>query len=64
MEDDDDVPTLSAETFSALQEFYTEQQKRQEIFDKLQKDNKLNENILFDENWVCNKRKHRNSFLN
>ncbi|XP_026743219.1 EEF1A lysine methyltransferase 1 isoform X1 [Trichoplusia ni] len=51
MEDDDDVPSLSAETFAALQEFYAEQQKRQEILDKLEGDNKLNENILFDENW-------------
>ncbi|KAH9642270.1 hypothetical protein HF086_009634 [Spodoptera exigua] len=50
--DDDDVPALSAETFAALQEFYAEQQKRQEILDKLEADNKLKENILFDENWV------------
>ncbi|CAH0690385.1 unnamed protein product [Spodoptera exigua] len=49
--DDDDVPALSAETFAALQEFYAEQQKRQEILDKLEADNKLKENILFDENW-------------
>ncbi|KAJ8714261.1 hypothetical protein PYW08_007881 [Mythimna loreyi] len=49
--DDDDLPSLSAETFAALQEFYAEQQKRQEILDKLQADNKLKENILFDENW-------------
>lgn len=51
MEDDDDVPTLSAETFAALQEFYSEQQKRQEILNKLEEDNKLSENIIFDENW-------------
>ncbi|KAM3959306.1 EEF1A lysine methyltransferase 1 [Aphomia sociella] len=51
MEDDDDVPTLSAETFAALQEFYVEQQKRQEILTKLEADDKLKENILFDENW-------------
>ncbi|XP_061721321.1 EEF1A lysine methyltransferase 1 isoform X1 [Cydia pomonella] len=51
MEDDDDVPALSAETFAALQEFYAEQQKRQEILDKLQAEDKLKENILFDENW-------------
>lgn len=52
MDADDDVPALSAETFAALQEFYAEQQKRQEILDKLEADNKLKENILFDENWV------------
>lgn len=51
MEEDDDVPTLSAETFAALQEFYTEQQKRQEILNKLEEDDKLKENILFEENW-------------
>lgn len=52
MENDDGIPTLSAETFAALQEFYMEQEKRQEIFDKLEADNKLKENIIFDENWV------------
>lgn len=51
MEEDEDVPTLSAETFAALQEFYTEQQKRQEILTKLEADDKLKENIIFDENW-------------
>ncbi|KOB51800.1 N-6 adenine-specific DNA methyltransferase 2, partial [Operophtera brumata] len=51
MEEEDDVPTLSAETFSALQEFYAEQAKRQEILEKLEADDKLKENILFDENW-------------
>lgn len=50
--EEDDVPQLSAETFAALQEFYSEQQKRQEIFAKLETENKLTENILFDENWV------------
>ncbi|CAB3248683.1 unnamed protein product [Arctia plantaginis] len=49
--EDDDVPSLSAETFAALQEFYLEQQKRQEILNKLEADDKLKENILFDENW-------------
>lgn len=52
MEDDEDVPQLSADTFAALQDFYAEQQKRQEIFTKLEAENKLTENILFDENWV------------
>lgn len=52
MEEEDDVPALSAETFAALQEFYTEQAKRQEILEKLEADDKLKENILFDENWV------------
>ncbi|XP_072929652.1 EEF1A lysine methyltransferase 1 isoform X2 [Epargyreus clarus] len=51
MDDDDDAPSLSAETFAALQEFYLEQQKRQDILDKLEADNKLKENILFEENW-------------
>lgn len=50
--EDDDVPALSAETFAALQEFYAEQQKRQEILEKLESQKQLNENILFDENWV------------
>lgn len=49
--EDDDVPTLSAETFAALQEFYMEQQKRQEILEKLESTQQLNENILFEENW-------------
>ncbi|CAH0728642.1 unnamed protein product, partial [Brenthis ino] len=51
MEEDDDVPTLSAETFAALQEFYSEQQKRQEILEKLESKQQLNENIIFEENW-------------
>ncbi|CAG4956968.1 unnamed protein product [Colias eurytheme] len=51
MEEDDDIPTLSAETFAALQEFYAEQDKRQEILNKLEADKKLNENIIFEENW-------------
>ncbi|CAK1547493.1 unnamed protein product [Leptosia nina] len=49
--EDDDVPTLSAETFAALQEFYAEQEKRNEILNKLEADKKLNENIIFEENW-------------
>lgn len=52
MDDDDDIPTLSADTFAALQEFYAEQEKRQDIFDKLRAQDQLKENILFDENWV------------
>ncbi|XP_049878228.1 EEF1A lysine methyltransferase 1 [Pectinophora gossypiella] len=51
MEDDDDVPSLSAETFAALQEFYNEQARRQEILNQLESSDKLKENILFDENW-------------
>ncbi|XP_041970014.1 EEF1A lysine methyltransferase 1 [Aricia agestis] len=51
MDDDDDVPALSAETFAALQEFYAEQAKREEILTKLESDNKLTENIIFEENW-------------
>ncbi|KAJ2944673.1 hypothetical protein O0L34_g4031 [Tuta absoluta] len=51
MADDDDAPALSAETFAALQEFYAEQAKREEIFQKLQAEDKLKENVLFDENW-------------
>lgn len=53
MEEDDDVPALSAETFAALQEFYAEQQKRQEILEKLESQQQLNENIIFEENWVA-----------
>ncbi|CAH2044792.1 unnamed protein product, partial [Iphiclides podalirius] len=49
--EDEDVPTLSAETFAALQEFYAEQQRRQEILNKLEAENKLNQNIIFEENW-------------
>lgn len=52
MDEDEDVPTLSAETFAALQEFYAEQDKRQEILNKLEADKKLTENIIFEENWV------------
>ncbi|KPJ17016.1 N(6)-adenine-specific DNA methyltransferase 2 [Papilio machaon] len=51
MEEDDDVPRLSAETFAALQEFYAEQTKREEILSKLEADNKLGEKIIFEENW-------------
>ncbi|XP_045531112.1 EEF1A lysine methyltransferase 1 [Pieris brassicae] len=51
MDEDDDIPSLSAETFAALQEFYAEQDKRQEILNKLEADKKLNENIIFEENW-------------
>ncbi|CAH2244845.1 EEF1A lysine methyltransferase 1 [Pararge aegeria] len=49
--DDDDVPSLSAETFAALQEFYAEQNKRKEILEKLESQKQLNENIIFEENW-------------
>ncbi|XP_013135479.1 PREDICTED: protein-lysine N-methyltransferase n6amt2 [Papilio polytes] len=51
MDEDDDVPRLSAETFAALQEFYAEQTKREEILSKLEADNKLGEKIIFEENW-------------
>lgn len=52
MDEDDDVPRLSAESFAALQEFYAEQTKREEILCKLEADNKLGEKIIFEENWV------------
>ncbi|CAH0400649.1 unnamed protein product [Chilo suppressalis] len=48
--EDDDVPALSAETFAALQEFYVEQQKREQIITELDSAGKL-KNIMFDENW-------------
>ncbi|XP_023950330.2 EEF1A lysine methyltransferase 1 [Bicyclus anynana] len=51
MDEDDDVPALSAETFAALQEFYAEKQKRQEILEKLESQKQLTENIIFEENW-------------
>ncbi|XP_045537858.1 EEF1A lysine methyltransferase 1 [Papilio machaon] len=51
MDEADDVPRLSAETFAALQEFYAEQTKREEILSKLEADNKLGEKIIFEENW-------------
>ncbi|XP_045776196.1 EEF1A lysine methyltransferase 1 [Maniola jurtina] len=51
MEEDEDIPALSAETFAALQEFYAEKQKRQEILEKLESQKQLNENIIFEENW-------------
>ncbi|XP_064073965.1 EEF1A lysine methyltransferase 1 [Vanessa tameamea] len=49
--EDDDVPTLSSETFAALQEFYAEQRKRQEILENLESKQQLTENIIFEENW-------------
>ncbi|XP_034834089.1 EEF1A lysine methyltransferase 1 [Maniola hyperantus] len=51
MEEDDDIPALSAVTFAALQEFYAEKQKRQEILEKLESQKQLNENIIFEEDW-------------
>lgn len=51
-DDDDDIPRLSAETFAALQDFYVEKEKRQVILDNLKQDDKLKENIVFEEDWV------------
>lgn len=47
---DDDVPQLSAETFSALQEFYKEEEEKQKKL-KVAIEN-LNDELHFDENWV------------
>lgn len=42
LEDNDDVPQLTAETFAALQEFYKEEEKKQ----------KNQDSVKFQENWV------------
>ena len=47
--DDDDVPTLSAETMGALMEFYKEQEERNE---KLRQIEEGQVPETFDEDWV------------
>lgn len=48
--EDDDIPQLSADTFNALQEFYKEQEERENR--KFDNSFQFNEEPL-EENWVC-----------
>lgn len=50
MEDEEDVPQLSASTFAALQEFYQEQEAR-EIRETSANELAQNGNIVFNEDW-------------
>lgn len=50
-DDEDDIPQLSAETFAALQEFYVEQEEKEQLLTRLSLDNNLTEDIVFDEDW-------------
>lgn len=49
---DDDIPQLSSETFAALQEFYKEQENREEKLKNILNSTQKNDNLTFDENWV------------
>lgn len=49
MEEDDDLPQLSAETFAALQEFYNEQEQKELV---KQSSETVDPDINFEENWV------------
>lgn len=51
MSDDDDVPQLSAETFNILQEFYKDEEEKQNRL-KVAIENVNNTNVVFEENWV------------
>lgn len=51
MSDDEDVPKLPEDTLKVLQEFYAEQEKKNETLQKLDADSNMD--ISFDENWVC-----------
>ena len=49
---DDDIPQLSAETFSALQEFYKEQEQKEQIVNELNSSmNSGNDNPNISEDW-------------
>ena len=54
-DDEDDMPQLSAETFSALQEFYKEQEVKEQIVNDLNLsssgNNKINELNAISEDW-------------
>lgn len=50
MSDDEDIPKLPEDTLKILQEFYSEQEKKNEMLQKLDSDS--NADISFDENWV------------
>lgn len=49
---DDDVPQLSVETFSALQEFYKEEEEKESKL-LAAKRSSANSDLQYDENWVC-----------
>ncbi|KAJ8968696.1 hypothetical protein NQ317_007343 [Molorchus minor] len=49
--EDDDVPQLSAGTFTALVEFYKEQNERENRLKLVNSETSLNEDLNFDENW-------------
>ncbi|KAJ8977909.1 hypothetical protein NQ317_012410 [Molorchus minor] len=51
MMEDDDVPQLSAGTFTALVEFYKEQNERENRLKLVNSETSLNEDLNFDENW-------------
>lgn len=51
LDDEDDVPQLTAETFAALQEFYKEEEEKQKNLG-LALENCLHNNVKFQENWV------------
>ena len=49
---DDDVPQLSAETFSALQEFYKEQENKEQIINELSSSSNIGSDTLnISEDW-------------
>ena len=54
-DDEDDMPQLSAETFSALQEFYKEQEVKEQIVNDLNlsssENNKISELNAISEDW-------------
>ena len=53
-DDEDDMPQLSAETFSVLQEFYKEQEVKEQIVSDLNlssSENKINELNAISEDW-------------
>lgn len=54
MSDSEDIPTLSSETFAVLQEFYKEQELREEKLKQIINTTSLplENSITFEENWV------------
>lgn len=51
--DDDDVPTLSAGTLKALQEFYREQEEKESQLNQTNENGVAKPNeIVFNEDWV------------
>lgn len=49
---DENLLQLSSETFAALQEFYREQETRENKLQEILNAQRTNENITFEENWV------------